>query len=687
MVVVTDSWGKFHRNSAIEEMSDEEIITNDEVVAKAVLICRPNSHPFKDRTLLLEEPIKVGRSVARAKPKTNNAIFDCKVLSRNHAVLWFENGKFYLKDTKSSNGTFVNTKKLTAETENYEVNSGDLVQFGVCVIENNRKVTHGCIIAILKLYLPDGKEATASPSINENSNSMIPIDELYRLNQIIQEASDREESLRIKLSNLQSVVDRAKIATNVFWANYVGEERLLSRISTLESQLQQSTKNWTEDRCKQELTKIQEENVAYQLAAIEALEKVHSDKLDTIALATELKLKYDAAQQDLCLEKRKVVRLEEELDQLVKRLLEEQTKNHEEGEEYEAKLRDLQSQLDIGIEKLQNSSSPVEKNVENKTSDDIMDEYNKSFKYVEDDLKIKEEKMQENEKMDNCHVVNNNQEEYKNITLMVQPVKEEKYSNEIEATLDFFDSTLNVLETSESDDEKEENQDVDMINDIKFKDEEKPMENDSQNHDNKEERGESEIDSGTIKHQMYQSAQNEMKKKIETLQNLCTLHQEKVNELEKLLYDEKELTKKVASENNNLKHELDNLKSDLNKSIDRNVDLESEIKKLKEIENKKGVEELEISLKSGMMGDHECNLNDSNISVSYKELVSVEEELVTLKEKYAQVSNDKSELQKQVELMRQEINQMRNQSHNTTFFYVAPLVLIVLYLLISKMFS
>lgn len=34
-------------------------------------------------------------------------------------------------------------------------------------MENNRKVTHGCIIATLKLYLPDGKEAKASPSITE----------------------------------------------------------------------------------------------------------------------------------------------------------------------------------------------------------------------------------------------------------------------------------------------------------------------------------------------------------------------------------------------------------------------------------------------------------------------------------------------------------------------------------------
>lgn len=47
----------------------------------------------QERTLILDQSVKIGRSVARARPATNNAIFDCKVLSRNHALLWYENGK------------------------------------------------------------------------------------------------------------------------------------------------------------------------------------------------------------------------------------------------------------------------------------------------------------------------------------------------------------------------------------------------------------------------------------------------------------------------------------------------------------------------------------------------------------------------------------------------------------------
>jgi hypothetical protein len=45
--------------------------------------------------------------VARARPSATNAIFDCKVLSRNHALLWYETGKFYLQDTKVSKTGFL----------------------------------------------------------------------------------------------------------------------------------------------------------------------------------------------------------------------------------------------------------------------------------------------------------------------------------------------------------------------------------------------------------------------------------------------------------------------------------------------------------------------------------------------------------------------------------------------------
>lgn len=42
---------------------------------------------------MVTEPLKVGRSVDRRKIAQDNLIFDCRVLSRNHALISFENGK------------------------------------------------------------------------------------------------------------------------------------------------------------------------------------------------------------------------------------------------------------------------------------------------------------------------------------------------------------------------------------------------------------------------------------------------------------------------------------------------------------------------------------------------------------------------------------------------------------------
>lgn len=76
---------------------------------RAILKHHSNSYPFEERTLDLTGVVKVGRAVAKCKPQGDNAIFDCKVLSRNHAIIWFENGKV-------SNKQYFKTPTITKET-------------------------------------------------------------------------------------------------------------------------------------------------------------------------------------------------------------------------------------------------------------------------------------------------------------------------------------------------------------------------------------------------------------------------------------------------------------------------------------------------------------------------------------------------------------------------------------------
>jgi len=263
--------------------------------ALAVFTCRANSHPFQERHVALAEPVKIGRSVARARPAANNAIFDCKVLSRNHALIWYEDGKFFLQDTKSSNGTFINNQRLSKgseESQPRELYSGDVVQFGVDVLENARRVTHSCIIASVQLFHPDGSEAAnnhSSPLLNSPATgAMLQSQELYQLAQYLQEALHREQMLENKLATLQRLVDHTQSASEAGWQALINEDRLLSRLEILENQLQVYSKNQTEETLRQELVALQDDKYNYEAKSKESLRKVLGEKLEAVRKLADL---------------------------------------------------------------------------------------------------------------------------------------------------------------------------------------------------------------------------------------------------------------------------------------------------------------------------------------------------------------------------------------------------------------
>lgn len=57
--------------------------------------------------------VKVGRSITRTKIADNNAVFDCKVLSRNHAVIWYRDGKFFLRVSSADAADAANVPERT----------------------------------------------------------------------------------------------------------------------------------------------------------------------------------------------------------------------------------------------------------------------------------------------------------------------------------------------------------------------------------------------------------------------------------------------------------------------------------------------------------------------------------------------------------------------------------------------
>nr|XP_038950181.1 sarcolemmal membrane-associated protein isoform X16 [Rattus norvegicus] len=324
--------------------------------ALAIFTCRPNSHPFQERHVYLDEPIKIGRSVARCRPAQNNATFDCKVLSRNHALVWFDHktSKFYLQDTKSSNGTFINSQRLSRGSEESppcEILSGDIIQFGVDVTENTRKVTHGCIVSTIKLFLPDGMEARLrsdvihaplpSPvdKVAANTPSMYS-QELFQLSQYLQEALHREQMLEQKLATLQRLLAITQEASDTSWQALIDEDRLLSRLEVMGNQLQACSKRSlsnTEDEC----THLREMNERTQEELRELANKYNGAVNEIKDLSDKLKAaegKQEEIQQKGQAEKKE---LQAKIDDM-----------EEKEQELQAKIEALQADNDFTNERL-----------------------------------------------------------------------------------------------------------------------------------------------------------------------------------------------------------------------------------------------------------------------------------------------------------------------------------------------
>ncbi|KAF9437423.1 hypothetical protein BGZ76_000794 [Entomortierella beljakovae] len=108
-----------------------------------ILVLEPVNDTFVLKSLELpqQSKVKIGRQTGvTTAPHPSNGYFDSKVLSRVHAEVWSESGKVYIRDLKSSNGTFLNGRRLcpeNTESEPFELNQNDSLEFGIDIMDEN----------------------------------------------------------------------------------------------------------------------------------------------------------------------------------------------------------------------------------------------------------------------------------------------------------------------------------------------------------------------------------------------------------------------------------------------------------------------------------------------------------------------------------------------------------------------
>ncbi|KAJ1336087.1 FHA domain-containing protein [Microdochium nivale] len=111
---------------------------------------------FERKTIsvpFLPDTLRIGRQTnAKTVPTPINGFFDSKVLSRQHAEIYADRqGKIWIRDVKSSNGTFVNGSRLSQEnreSDPHELQTGDHLELGIDIVSEDQKtVVHHKVAA------------------------------------------------------------------------------------------------------------------------------------------------------------------------------------------------------------------------------------------------------------------------------------------------------------------------------------------------------------------------------------------------------------------------------------------------------------------------------------------------------------------------------------------------------------
>ncbi|KAI9778626.1 MAG: hypothetical protein M1839_008020 [Geoglossum umbratile] len=148
--------------------------------SSAVLYLLPMNGTFERKTIsvpFFPDVLRIGRQTnAKTLPTSLNGYFDSKVLSRQHAEIWADrNGKIWIRDVKSSNGTFVNGQRLSAEnrdSEPHELREGDILELGIDIVSEDQKtVVHHKVAARVELA---GFYGNGSSAIDLNFGDIDP---------------------------------------------------------------------------------------------------------------------------------------------------------------------------------------------------------------------------------------------------------------------------------------------------------------------------------------------------------------------------------------------------------------------------------------------------------------------------------------------------------------------------------
>ncbi|KAF6727359.1 Sarcolemmal membrane-associated protein [Oryzias melastigma] len=158
------------------------------------------------------------------------------------------------------------------------------------------------------LPLPVDKVSANTPSMYSQ--------ELFQLSQYLQEALHREQMLEQKLATLQRLLANTQEASESSWQALIDEDRLLSRLEVMGSQLQAYSKSQTEEGMRKELLALQEDKHNYETTAKESLRRVLQEKIEVVRKLSEVERSLSNTEDECTHLKEMSERSQEELREL-----------------------------------------------------------------------------------------------------------------------------------------------------------------------------------------------------------------------------------------------------------------------------------------------------------------------------------------------------------------------------------
>lgn len=222
---------------------------------------------------------------------------------------------------------------------------------------------------------------------------------------------------------------------------------------------------------------------------------------------------------------------------------------------------------------------------------------------------------------------------------------------------------------------------------------------------------------GTLKNELAE-ARNEiiektvtiakMSDEIENLLESSAMVNAKINLLENDLLEERQQTLKYKNDLDTLKQKLISSEALLEKRQGEDTDLQKQVAICKmELEKRPTVESfsdlqntcetlkqtISVMREQAKLKEEEkpqkidvfrTATDEDEIRLKFADL---EEELVVVKEQYAKSLEEKITVNRSLERLEKDYRDLTNRSHNVMFFYIAPLVFLVAYLMFTTLIS